>query len=60
MKATKQYFPVVRFITLYEMVLSFQFVDIIINCNHSNESYSTVLSCGPVHYPDFFDFSFCR
>ena len=39
MKATKQYFPVVLFIMLYKVVLSFEFVDEILKCDHSNESY---------------------
>ena len=37
MKATKQYFPVVLFITLYTMVLNFESVDL-------NKSYLGVLS----------------
>ena len=39
MKATEQYFPVVRFITLYKVVLTFESVDEFIKCDHSNESY---------------------
>ena len=39
MKATKQYFPVVLFIILYKVVLTFESVDEILSCNHSNESY---------------------
>ena len=39
MKATEQYFPVVLFIILYKVVLTFEFVDEILKCNHSNESY---------------------
>ena len=39
MKATEQYFPVVLFITLYRVVLTFEFVDEILKCDHSNESY---------------------
>ena len=38
MKATEQYFPVVLFILLYDVVLSFVTVDGILRCNHSNES----------------------
>ena len=38
-KATEQYFPVVLFIMLYKVVLNFEFVDEILNCDHSNESY---------------------
>ena len=50
MKATKQYFPVVLFIMLYKVVLTFDFVDEILKCDHSNESYWAVLSCGTVYY----------
>ena len=39
MKATEQCFPVVLFIVLYKVVLSFESVDEILKCNHSNESY---------------------
>ena len=50
MKATKQYFPVVLFIMLYKVVLTFESVDEILECDHSNESHRAVLSCGTVHY----------
>ena len=39
MKAIKQYFPVVQFMMLYEMVLTFEFVDEILKCDDSSESY---------------------
>ena len=39
MKATEQYFPVVLFITLYKVVLTFESVDEILQCDHANESY---------------------
>ena len=39
MKATEQYFPVVLFIMLYKVVLTFESVDEILWCYHSNESY---------------------
>ena len=38
MKAT-EYFPVVLFIMLYMVVLTFESVDEILKCDHSNESY---------------------
>ena len=38
MKATKQYFRVVVFITLHKVVLTFESVDEILKCVHSNES----------------------
>ena len=39
MKATEQFFSVVLFIMLYKVVLTFESVDEILKCNHSNESY---------------------
>ena len=50
MKATKQYFRVVLFITLYKVVLTFESVGEILKCDHSNENYLAVLSCGAVYY----------
>ena len=39
MKAIKQFFPVVLFIMLYKVVLTYETVDEIQKCGHSNESY---------------------
>ena len=39
MKATEQYFHVVLFIMLYKVVLTFEYEDEILKCDHSNESY---------------------
>ena len=39
MKATEQYVPVVLFIILYKVVLTFESEDEILWCDHSNESY---------------------
>ena len=39
MKATEQYFPVVLFIGLCKVILTFESVDEILKCDHSNESY---------------------
>ena len=39
MKVLQQYFPVVLFIMLYKVVLTFESVDEILKCDHSNESY---------------------
>ena len=50
MKATEQYFPVVLFIMLYNVVLTFESVGEILKCGHSNESYRAVLSYGVVYY----------
>ena len=35
----EQYFPVVLSIMLYKVVLSFESVDEILKCDHSNERY---------------------
>ena len=50
MKATAQFFPVVLFIMLYKVVVTFESVYVILKCDHSNESYCAVLSCGTVYY----------
>jgi len=50
MKAVEHYFPVVLFIMLHKVILTFEFVDEILKCDHSNESYWAVLSCGTVYY----------
>ena len=42
MKATEQYLPVVPFIMLYKVVLTFEFVDEIIKCDHSNECLTDI------------------
>ena len=39
MKATDQYFPLALFIMLYKVALTFESVDQILKCDHSNESY---------------------
>ena len=39
MNATEQFFPVALFIVLYKLVLTFESVDEILKCDHSNESY---------------------
>ena len=39
MKATAFYFPLVTFIMLYKVVPTFESVDKILKCDHSNESY---------------------
>jgi len=50
MKATEQYFHVVLFTMLYKVVLIYECVDKMLKCDHSNESYWAVLSCGTVYY----------
>ena len=39
MKATEQYFPVILFIVLYKVVLTFAYADEISKSKHSNENY---------------------
>jgi len=48
-KATEHYFPVV-IIVLYKVALTFESVDEILKCDHSNLSHWAVLSCGAVYY----------
>ena len=38
-KATEQYLPMVLFVMLYRVVLRFEIVDEILQCDHSNERY---------------------
>ena len=46
MKATEQYFPVVLFIMLYKVVLTYEYVDEILQCDHSMKATSsTFLWC---------------
>ena len=39
MKATEHYIPVVLFVMMYKVVVTFESVDEILKCDHSNESY---------------------
>ena len=50
MKAIEQYFHVVLFIMLYKVVLILKSVNETLVCDHFNESYWAVLSCGTVYY----------
>ena len=50
MKSTEQDFPVVLFIKLYKVVLTFESVDEILKWDHSNESYWAVLSRATLLY----------
>ena len=38
-KASERYFSVVLFTLLYKVVLTFEFVDEILKCDHLSESY---------------------
>ena len=39
MKASEQYFPVLLFIVLYKVILTFESVDKILKRDHSSENY---------------------
>ena len=54
MKATEQYFPVVLFIMLYKVVLTFESVNKILWCDHSNETSLAVLSLGSLMLFQYF------
>ena len=58
MKATEQYFPVVLFIMLYKVVLTFESVDEILWCDHSNESSLPVLSHDAICFTQFWKMKF--
>jgi len=47
-EAAEQCFPVVLFIILYKVILTFETVDEILKCDHSNESYRALLSYGAI------------
>ena len=50
MKAIYKDLPVELFIMLYKVVLTFESINEIPKCDHSNESYWAALSCGTVYY----------
>ena len=54
MKATELYFPVVLFIMLYKVILTFESENQIQWCDHANESYWTVLSQSSIKFDAFF------
>ena len=49
-KTTEQYFPVVPFIMLYKVFLTFESVEEIPKCYHSSEIHWAVPSCSTVYY----------
>ena len=53
MKATEQYFPVVLFVMLYKVVLTFKSVDKILWCDHSNQTSLVVLAHGATCFQHF-------
>ena len=50
MNAIERYFSVLLFNMMYKVVLTWESVNKILKCDHSNESYWAVLSCGAVYY----------
>ena len=54
MKATEQYFPVVLFIMLYKVVLTFESVDEILWCDHSNDTSFVELLHSTSHFLGFY------
>ena len=58
MKATEQYFPVVLFIMLYKVVLTFEFVDEILWCDHSNETSLAELLHNTIYFLGFYNKKF--
>ena len=50
MKATEQYFPMVLFIMLHAVVLTFESVDGILQCDHSIESCTHPIYCTHFKY----------
>ena len=45
-KATEQHFRLLLFILLYKVVLAFELEDEILQCDHSSESYSSIVKWG--------------
>ena len=55
---TEQYFPVVLFIMLYKVVLTFETADEILCCDHSNETFLGALSHGASFFSAFYKIKF--
>ena len=53
MKATEQYCPVVLFIMLHKVILTFESVDEILKYDHSNENSLVVLLHGNICFSAF-------
>jgi len=49
MKAIVQSFAM-HFIMLYKVILAFEYLEEILKCGHSNESYWALLFCWAVYY----------
>ena len=50
MKATEQYYSAVLFIMLYTVVLTVESSEEFLKCDHSEERYRALSSCGAVYY----------
>lgn len=44
-KSNEKHFPMGLFIMLYKVALTFEYLFVILQCNHSNECYRQVPSC---------------
>ena len=55
MKAAEQYFPMVLFIMLYKVVLTFEPVNEILQHDHSNETSLAVLSCSIIYFSAIYE-----
>ena len=58
MKATEQYLPVVLFIMLYKVVLTYESVDKILQCDYLNERSSVIPFCGTACFSVFYKIKF--
>ena len=58
MKAIEQYFPVVLFIMLYKVVLTFESVDETLWCDHSNETSLAELLHSTNYFSGFYNKKF--
>lgn len=50
MKAAVLQTSFLMFIMLYKLIMAFVFVEEILKCDYSHESYSEVISCGAVYH----------
>jgi len=55
---TEQYFPVVLFIMLYKVVLTFESADEILWCDHPNETFLGARSHGASCFSAFYKMKF--
>ena len=60
MKAAEQYFPVVLFIMLNKVVLTFESVDEILKCDHLEKTYLAVFVMIPIFLKELYIVKFLR